>query len=309
MPEPRGAELIARYKANYGIAEDANITEEQILQHWELEKRLRQRLLNSTPETRFEVFERAYTELYSELEWLNELVDTAAHDETVSYELWLNLVGEPPQRIYEVGSGRGELISYLAQHGFECRASEITQYRGEQWATEHENLTWNNTDGVHLEQFEPTEHYDVVISNQVIEHMHPDDLPAHMRSVLELLKPGGRYIFSTPHGHSGPTDVCTVFGTDTLEGMHLKEYTYRELKQLAEESGFARVSSVLRLPRKVRKMFGLKPQISWPYLTYLILVERAIGLLPDRRSRRKATRLAKTMLFTGNIIMIAEKAR
>ncbi len=309
MSEPRGAELIARYKANYGIAEDAPLTEEQILQHWELEKRLRHRLLDSTPETRFEVFEHAYTELYSELEWLNELVDTATHDETVSHELWLNMVGEPPQRIYEIGSGRGELIGFLAQHGFECRASEVTQYRGEQWASEHENLTWNNTDGIHLEQFEPTEHYDVVITDQVIEHMHPDDLPAHMRSVLGVLKPGGRYIFSTPHGHSGPTDVCKVFGTDTLEGMHLKEYTYRELNRLAKDAGFKRMYSVVRLPRKVRKVFGLKPQVSRLYLSYLIFMESLIGLLPAQRTRRKASRLAKAMLFTGNIIMIAEKPR
>ncbi len=36
--EPRGIELINRYKRNYGIPAQAEITEEMILAHWELEK-------------------------------------------------------------------------------------------------------------------------------------------------------------------------------------------------------------------------------------------------------------------------------
>ncbi len=38
MVEPRGQELVNRYKANYGIATDAVVTEEMILAHWELKR-------------------------------------------------------------------------------------------------------------------------------------------------------------------------------------------------------------------------------------------------------------------------------
>jgi hypothetical protein len=36
MKEPRGKQLIKRYKENYGIPAQADITEEMILKHWEL---------------------------------------------------------------------------------------------------------------------------------------------------------------------------------------------------------------------------------------------------------------------------------
>ena len=71
MREPRGQELINRYKKNYNLPTDVNITEEMILAHWELEKRLTKELLASNPENRWEIFEHCYSTLYSELWWLN----------------------------------------------------------------------------------------------------------------------------------------------------------------------------------------------------------------------------------------------
>lgn len=71
--EPRGIELINRYKRNYGIPAQAEITEEMILAHWKLEKKLTKELLESQSENRWEVFEKAYTTLYTKLQWLNLL--------------------------------------------------------------------------------------------------------------------------------------------------------------------------------------------------------------------------------------------
>lgn len=239
MVEPRGQELINRYKASYGIATDAVVTEEMILAHWELEKELRKVLLESAPDDRWEVFERSYSKLYSELDWLNRLgSDHNAQDSLAAiYGHWSHLIGSPPMKIYEVGSGKGELIEYLANCGFECKATEITKERGDKWVSPHPNLTWGISDGIHLDQFEPTNFYDVVISNQVIEHTHPDDLFDHFKGVFAILSNKGRYIFSTPHASVGPSDISRVFRHDRPMGMHLKEYTYREvaylLKQLA----------------------------------------------------------------------------
>lgn len=38
--EPRGLELITRYKRTYSIPAEAEITEQMILDHWELERKL-----------------------------------------------------------------------------------------------------------------------------------------------------------------------------------------------------------------------------------------------------------------------------
>ena len=71
--EIAGPELVRRYKANYGIPDRAPITEEMVLHHWTLERRLTAELLSSDPTYRWNAFERCYSTLYSELPWLNEL--------------------------------------------------------------------------------------------------------------------------------------------------------------------------------------------------------------------------------------------
>jgi len=307
--EPRGEDLVLRYKANYGIADDVVITEAMILQHWTLEKRLRHDLLASTPENRWEVFEKAYDELYADMSWLTELTDSGsiAGERVIAYRLWEQLIGSPPQKIYEIGAGRGDLIGYLAQCGFECRGTEITRERGKKWVDDAAGISWGTSDGIHLDRFEAPDTYDVLISNQVVEHMHPDDILDHFKATHAILKPGGRYIFSTPHRAAGPTDITGIFGYDDLMAMHLREYNYAELKQLLLQAGYRHIYSVLRLPRKLRHRIDLPPIVSRAFLSYLISFEKLLAVIPSRSLRRSAARYARVLLFATNIVLVAEK--
>lgn len=125
--EPRGKELIKRYKNVYSISHDANISEEMILRHWELERKLRTQLLESNAESRWKVFDRCYSELYSELDWLNNLIGSGVtHPPSKLYSFWPIIIGEPPKNIYEIGSGKGKLIHFLASYGYKCKGTEIT---------------------------------------------------------------------------------------------------------------------------------------------------------------------------------------
>ena len=128
------------------------------------------------------------------------------------------------------------MISYLASLGYNCKATEITRERGDKFSTNYSNLSWGISDGVHLESFELTNSYNVVISNQVIEHIHPADLLEHFKGVLSILSNGGKYILDTPHRYIGPSDVSRVFKCDRPLGMHLKEYTFQELKELLAQA-------------------------------------------------------------------------
>jgi SAM-dependent methyltransferase len=309
MKEPRGKKLVARYVKNYGIAAHTEISEQMVLAHWQLEKALAKELLNSAPENRWEIFERCYSTLYRELWWLNKFVCSGCtSDSSQRYRMWLDLVGEPPKRIYEVGSGRGELITYLAGLGFNCKASEVTRERGQKHAEEHPNLCWVMSDGVHFQKFEAANSCHVVISNQLIEHLHPDDVRDHFEGVLYILSNGGKYIFTTPHRFGGPSDISRVFKRDTPMGMHLKEYTYKELKNLLEKVGF-RVFAVFRIPGKVARILrtSTKPRASRAYLSYLCVVETLVSLLPSQRLKRIATTISRLLLFSPGIFIVAQK--
>lgn len=311
MKEPRGQELIRRYKKQYRIPVDAQVTEEMILSHWELEKRLTRELLASNPDERWQVFERCYNTLYGELGWLNELIaaDIKSPPSRL-YENWLCLIGPPPKRIYEIGSGKGELIAYLASCGFECKATEISQERGKRLAPDNPNLSWGISDGVHLERFEAPDSYDVVISNQLIEHLHPDDLCEHLKGALSILSRGGRYMFATPHRFAGPTDISRVFGCDKPTGMHLREYTYQELKELLAQAGFGDVYAVFRVPLEIisASRWRARARESRSYLAYLCVVEKLISLLPHQALRRNAAWLMRIMFVFPNIFVVAKKS-
>ncbi len=309
--EPRGQELINRYRWNYGLPMNMHLTEDMILKHWDLEKQLTKQLLESTADNRWEVFERCYTTLYSQLEWLNKYIDKNKEiSAEILYQDWADLIGAPSKKVYEVGSGRGEMISYLASLGHECKATEITRERGEKHvSSELDNLEWGVSDGIHLERFDPFNTYDFVISNQVIEHMHPDDLAEHCKHVRSILKPEGNYIVCAPHVWHDPADISAVFKYDKAIGMHLKEYTNIEIYKLLKGAGVKKVSPVYRAP-KVLIHFGLKdiPRISVVFTVYLFLIEKIISLIPRVFVGQKIKSFAKTLLLSDNTFFVAQKS-
>lgn len=304
--EPRGTELVERYKANYSISAASSVSEAMILAHWELEQELTRDLLASTPTNRWDTFERCYSRLYRELEWLNRLVGESAPKKLQKYfRKWQRAIGAPPQDIYEIGSGKGALITFLAQQGFTCTATEVTRERGEKCcAGATPNLVWSVSDGVHLDKFEPAERYNVALSDQVFEHLHPEDIAEHLRSVYRILKARGRYILSTPHRLCGPHDVSRVFKCDVPRGMHLKEYTYREVVAALKRAGFTRCSYAFPPGNNSR----LRSLVGRTYLPVLMAAESCLAMLPSQKVRRLGAKvLRKIGLFSQNVSLIAEK--
>jgi SAM-dependent methyltransferase len=310
--EPRGQELINRYRWNYGLPMDLDLTEGMILKHWDLEKQLTKQLLESTDDNRWEVFDRCYTTLYSKLEWLNKYIDRDNEIfPEILYKDWAYLIGAPPKKVYEVGSGRGEMISYLTGLGHHCKATEITRERGEKHvSSELDNLEWGVSDGVHFERFESLNTFDFVISNQVIEHMHPDDLAEHCQHVRSILKPTGKYIVCTPHVWHGPADISAVFKYDKAVGMHLKEYTNFEIYNCLKRAGFKKISSVYRAPKILIQYFGLKdiPRVSSVCMVYLFLIEKIFSLIPRIFVDQKIKSIAEHLLLSNNIFIVAKNA-
>jgi SAM-dependent methyltransferase len=84
---------------------------------------------------------------------------------------------------------------------------------------------------------------DVVYSDQLLEHLHPDDAESHLLLVKRILRPGGAYIIQTPHAPSGPWDVSRYF-CDVAEGFHLKEWTYGELEKTLLRLGYSSMESI-----------------------------------------------------------------
>ena len=125
----------------------------------------------------------------------------------------------------------------------------------------------------------PAESVDLAFSYQLLEHIRPDDVVLHFESVARLLRPGGRYVFSTPHAFSGPHDVSRFFSDEPL-GFHLKEWTYAEIGSLVRRTGFSSWHTF---------RFG-RPRPSRLVKALTLLCESALRPLPRGWQRRLSRR-------------------
>lgn len=112
---------------------------------------------------------------------------------------------------------------------------------------------------------------DVVYSNQLMEHLHPDEAFEQLKNIYNALLPGGIYICITPNRLSGPHDISQYF-EELATGFHLKEYTISELSDLFRKVGFS----------AVKVFVGAKGiYVSLPTLPF-ILYETVLDRLPGK---------------------------
>jgi len=293
---------LERYRRVYSLG--ADITADHVRRHEALERRLTDELMSSTAETRWTVFESAYTRLFTELPWLNPPVSADALAPDARILSWRHLVPRGA-KVYEIGSGRARLLRYLRSIGCDCVATEITRERGERHASAGDGLTWRNSDGIHLTRFELSGEYDCVISTQVVEHMHPDDLLTHFAEARQLLKPGGRYLFDTPHRSAGPADLSMVFALDSARYMHLREYTWIELRELLRQAGYTRIEAVVHLPGLAALGAIACSRFYLHYMMFWDGLEEELGL--GNRARQRLRRLLRLALVPSNLWLSATR--
>ena len=90
-----------------------------------------------------------------------------------------------------------------------------------------------------------SEMFDTVYSNDLLEHMHPEDLNIHLTEIYRILKSDGKYLFWTPGRRLGPWDCTQFFYPRGMgfksRGVHIREYTYGELIAIIQEIGFRKI--------------------------------------------------------------------
>lgn len=288
------AEIAARYRAMWGEA----VGLDEAFQHADLEGALTDAVLATTPETRAAAFAEAYSRLYAELPWMNR--SEATHN-ALDLNAWSMLIGRN-KKILEIGSGRGQLIRHLASQGNLCHATEITTERGEKFVESEAGVQWLATDGVNLSRFAQESFYDVVISDQVFEHLHPDDHVTHLAEARKLLKDGGRYILRAPHRATGPHDISAIFGFDKAVFLHLCEPDYELMERVTRAAGFRTTRAVVA---KQRLGVAIASRMLMHYQIWLDRMERRLAL--PAKARRRWRHLTKMLLVGQHVWIVADK--
>lgn len=139
----------------------------------------------------------------------------------------------PQTRFLEIGPGDGHFSNELLKHSKNITTIEIGEEAVSQSVDGINQLFFNG-----VEMNLPADSFDVVYSNQVLEHIHTDDIAEHLRSIKDALVTDGRYVAITPHRYCGPHDISRHFDK-TATGWHMHEYTYQELIALGSQAGYS----------------------------------------------------------------------
>lgn len=211
---------------------------ELIRRHYELEKHLADRLRRASAAQRRSLYATVYDELFRSLE--DHPQHRASPEESAAVaELQATLLApfiREGGTFAEFGPGHPTLAMRLAG-----RFEKV-------YVVEASDVILGDLDGTGIEVVDPASvplpipdgAVDLCFSSHFIEHLHPDDAADHLAELQRMLRPGGISVTVTPNRIYGPHDVSRYFD-DEPAGLHLREYSHRDLVRLYRSAGFSRV--------------------------------------------------------------------
>jgi SAM-dependent methyltransferase len=266
-------------------------TLEQLRNHYEVERALATKLKEASREERKIIYSTMYDELFQKVPDHPRL--TAREDRTLtsaanqSKMKLLERFMDSSKVFVEFAPGDCRFALEVCKYFKFVYGIDISDQRGH-IQNVPDNFELIIYDGYNLALKENS--VDVVFSDQLIEHLHPEDTVLHFQLIKNILKKEGVYVFRTPHRFSGPDDISGYF-SDEPEGFHLKEWTYTELTSLLKELNYSSWYGIYRAKGVHIKMPSF----------YFTVVEKMLKTL-SRQHRVNACRY-----FLPGISMVAIK--
>jgi SAM-dependent methyltransferase len=220
-------------------------SEDQLVEHYLVERELADRLRNAPKEERRRLYSHVYDELLRRVPhhpMLRPRRDSAAIDKRqrkVTQALaFLRRFLSKDRVLMEIGAGDCVMAIGACAEARRVYAVEVSEQITREILPPL-NFELVLTDGYKLPL--PDAVADVAFSDQLMEHLHPEDALDQLQEIYRCLAPGGTYVCVTPNRLYGPRDISEYFD-EVATGLHLREYSARELRAIFLRAGFRRVS-------------------------------------------------------------------
>jgi SAM-dependent methyltransferase len=270
-------------------------TPEQIRNHYDIERELAARLRRASKGERRELYASLYDELFRRVPHHSQLTRKSSPEERARAAArqmrFLRRFLRRDATFLEIGPGDCALTFRAAGSCRMVYAVEVSEEITRNLAFPR-NVRLLLSDGTSIPV--PDASVAVAYSNQLMEHLHPDDAVEQLRNIWKALAPGGVYVCITPNRINGPHDVSRHFDA-VAQGFHLKEYSVEELDDLFRMVGFSRT----------RVYVGAKGWFIGLPTRPVKLCERVLDRLPDRW--RRAIALSLPMKAVLGVRMAATK--
>ncbi|WP_218014624.1 class I SAM-dependent methyltransferase [Mycobacterium neglectum] len=247
-------------------------TPQQVTQHYEVERELAAILRNASKQDRPTLYAQVYDELFQRVPTHPQLTRKCSSEDTneiVEQQMkFLHRFLDDSVTYLEIGAGDCAFAGEVASRVRKVYAVDVSAevVKNTTMPTNGELVL---SDGCSIPV--PPDSVDVAYSNQLMEHLHPDDALEQLQNLHRAIAPGGRYVCVTPNRLNGPHDVSQFFDYEAC-GFHLKEYTTAELRRLFKSVGFRRSVPYVRVLGHFFKVPGWMPA----------LTEHTLDLLPIR---------------------------
>lgn len=266
-------------------------TPERIREHYLVERELATRLRDAGKEDRRRLYSEVYDELFRRVPDHPQLALKQKYPDRSEVQFALSLLKTflTPDTVYlEIGPGDCALaceVANVVRHVYAVDVSaEVT---GNVALPANFELAISDGSSVPV----TANSIDVALSDQLMEHLHPDDALDQVRNIYAALKPGGVYVCITPNRLSGPHDVSRHFDR-VATGFHLHEYTIGELGKLFRSAGF----------RKIKAFAGLRGYYLAAPESAFQLTEALLARAPESLARSLARTLPVRMLLGARVV-------
>lgn len=143
-------------------------------------------------------------------------------------------------RLLDIGCGAGSLLQAARRAGWRAEGLEVSRTAAEHVRSEGFEVFC----GELSEARYPSGHFDVVTASEVIEHLEdPHELLAE---VARILRPGGLFWATTPHGRGISARVLGTDWSTVCPPEHLQLFSLGGARRILERAGFRRVSVTSR---------------------------------------------------------------
>jgi hypothetical protein len=271
-----------------------NRTPTQIREHYEIEKELANKLRNASKQERRFLYTSLYDELFQRVPLHPQLRLKKSPLESEkwveSQMMFLKSFLTKDTTFMEIGPGDCALSLEVAKSVKQVFAIDVSSEISKSLITK-DNFKLILSDGSNIAL--PNNSIDIAYSNQLMEHLHPDDAFEQLQNIFNALVSGGSYICCTPNRLGGPYDVSRYFDK-VATGFHLKEYTISELSTLFRKVRFSK--------------FKIYIGANGFYLIFptrlIILFENLLSLLPSAIRSSIARNLPFRLLLNGRCVGI-----
>ncbi|HMT09019.1 MAG TPA: class I SAM-dependent methyltransferase [Pyrinomonadaceae bacterium] len=184
----------------------------------------------------------------------------------------------------DIGSGAGSLLTAAAENGWNATGTEVSDSA----VKALRDRGYNVFHGFLADAGFEAERFDVVTASEVIEHV--DEPLEFVKYVYTILRPGGLFWLTTPHGNGVASRLLHERWSQVEPPVHLHLFTRRGLETLLNRVGFGTV--------KVYSQ-GVNPYEIFYNLRHKVDTENQHNHLKDQLDFKDAVELNASFSQTG----------